>query len=135
MNDLKEMIETCAEITQSKGFKTDQHATQISLIATEVAEALECIYPSGDQITDEFGEDLIELCNAFEAYRRRHKGKPYEDLSKVKEPEHLDEELADICIRVFSYIGGNKRTDQFLAAMVAKIAKNADRPHLHGKSF
>ena len=112
-----------------------QHATTVSQIAIEVAEALELIYPSGDQTIDVFCENLIKLCNDLESYRKHNKDKPHEDVSTVVDEGFLDEELADICMRVFSYIGGNKRTDQFLAAMVAKIAKNADRPHLHGKSF
>lgn len=131
---LQQIIEDCAAITKSKGFKTDQHATQIALIATEVAEALECTTGNINSETLGFISDLRTIASRFETYRKQHKI-DYVDDSAVSDQEHLNEELADIVIRVFSYVGGNGQTENFLKALAAKMHKNKQRPHLHGKNF
>ena len=133
MPKLKDLITTCAETTRSKGFRTDQHATQITLIATEVAEALECVTETGNQHADKTGRLLMTICDDFEEYRKR--AKDYSDNSAVSNQEHLMEELADICIRVFSYVGGNGMTEEFIGEILAKMEKNRHRPHLHAKGF
>ena len=137
MTDLKQIINTCGEITRSKGFDTTQHATQTALIATEVAEALECITPSGDSGTDQFTRELVDLCDRYEVYRKaiRKPECPYQDISLITNERHHDEEMADIVIRVFSYVGGNNRTEQFITALLAKIDVNRGRPEKHGKEF
>lgn len=135
--NIDNLIQTCADITKAKGFDTTQHATQIALIATEVAEALECVSLPIDQAAEAFCRKIINESSYFECYRKavRKEACPYTDDSTVKEPEHLNEELADIVIRVFSYVGGNGQKEGFVQALVAKIEKNKERPMLHGKAF
>lgn len=133
MHDLSQIIDTCAETTRSKGFKVDQHATQITLVATEVAEALECVSESGDRHTDRVIRTLKTICDDFEAYRKN--AKDYKDNSRILDEDHLLEELSDKCIRVFSYVGGNDLKDRFLVKLTEKMRRNQSRPHLHGKGF
>lgn len=137
MHDLKQIIEACAETTRDKGFDTTQHATQIVLIATEVVEALECVTPSLDDVTDSFIYQISKFTEDFKCYQKaiRKPDRPYQDASKVLDPEHLYEELSDVVIRVFSYAGGNGRADQLIAALLVKIEKNRHRPEKHGKGF
>lgn len=132
---LIEAINQCAETTKSKGFRTNQHATQIALVATEVAEALECTTPSGNPVVDAFTKTLINNCNVFEAHRKATKGQPHIDESTVTDLPHLLEEKADQVIRVFSYVGGNGWGEQFVEALINKMQVNAGRPALHGKAF
>lgn len=133
------IIEECAATTKSKGFSTDQHATQIVLIATEVAEALECIeleqFPTStaEAATNIFVRSLIWESSRYESIRKATLS--HNDPSIVADQKHLNEELADICIRVFSYVGGNGQTKQFIDALIAKMEKNRNRPHKHGKGF
>jgi NTP pyrophosphatase (non-canonical NTP hydrolase) len=137
MTDINQLIQTCAEITKSKGFDTTQHATQVALIATEVAEALECIGNTSDAGTREFIKKLTTICEDYEIYRKaiRKPECPYTDVSQIRDAGHLDEELADIIIRVFSYAGGNGRGEQLVQALITKIETNRQRSHRHGKAF
>ncbi len=136
-----DLIQDCAEVTKSKGFKVDLHATQIALMATEVAEALEHVemWSSGeervDSVTRQFIAELVTASEKFEHYRKSPLAIEHVDESKIKSIYHLEEELADLCIRVFSYVGGNDRSMQFLASLRAKIEKNKGRAALHGKRF
>ena len=127
------IINECAEITKSKGFDTSAHATQIALIATEVAEALECVTDSGVLTTDKFVYDTIHRCEQYEQYRKE--AKQYTDRSEVKDLPHLLEELADVVIRVSSYVGGNGWEEQFNSILRDKVEKNRNRPRLHNKGF
>lgn len=133
MPSMTDLITTCADITRSKGFDVTQHATQIALMATEVAEALECVSETGNRHTDRTIRMLRTVCDDFEAYRKR--AKDYTDKSQILDQQHLLEELTDKCIRIFSYVGGNGMTEQFVGTMQAKIEKNRTRPHKHGKGF
>lgn len=137
--DIGDIIQTCADITRNKGFDVTQHATQIALIATEVVEALECLrVPTeektrGEMMVERTVKGLSATCHAFEVYR---KNAPIHcDTSTIGDQHELLEELADICIRVFSYVGGNGWKDEFTQALTDKIQKNAGRPHKHGKGF
>lgn len=132
---LQQIITECAAITKSKGFDVSQHATQTALIATEVAEALESIALSGHDSPEleEYVASLKYTSEVFEQYRKS--GAYHADLSEIIDPENHTEELADICIRVFSYIGGNDQTEKFLQVMQQKIEKNRNRPVRHGKGF
>lgn len=136
-HNIANLIQACADITEAKGFDTTQHATQIALIATEVAESLECVTTTNDSRTRDFISNLIVLCENYETYRKaiRKPEHPYCDTSQILDQKHLNEELADIVIRVFSYAGGNGQKEGFVQTLVAKIEKNKERPMLHGKAF
>lgn len=132
---LKELYETCGEITSSKGFQTNQHATQICLIATEVAEALEHInITSCGYETKMFIETLRTLSDVYEKYRK-DEAISHEDNSSLENLNEFLEEMADIQIRIASYISGNNFYDEFEEILKAKIEKNKNRPYLHGKKF
>ncbi|MFA4888127.1 MAG: hypothetical protein WC628_00940 [Candidatus Omnitrophota bacterium] len=62
-----------------------------------------------------------ELSEALEAMRN-HGAK-----------EHVAEELADCCIRIFDYCGA--RDIDLEDALLKKIAYNKTRPYRHGKKF
>lgn len=130
---MTDIIKECADITKSKGFDTAAHVTQIALIATEVAEALECVGDSGVLTTDLFKEELKMICYKYEQYRKT--AKQYTDRSEVKDLHHMLEELADVVIRVSSYVGGNGWEEEFNSIMRDKMEKNRNRPPLHGKGF
>jgi hypothetical protein len=140
--NLKDLIEQCAETTQAKGFDVAQHGTQLALMATEIAEALELLHTpysttiTGDKNTDKFIRQLEDICSEFERYRAL-KTDPHEDHSWVDiENEHpYWEELADIQIRLCSYVGGNGWTEEFLTALQEKMERNKTRPAKHGKGF
>lgn len=130
---IEELIDQCAAVAQEKGFDLHQHATQVALIATEVAEAIENIVPPTVYETRFFVATLLEASTRFEQFRRMAQN--YEDDSIIEDPEQLLEELADIVIRVFTYVGGNDAGEMFVEALRAKIEKNAARPLRHGKGF
>ncbi len=132
---LPALIDRCAEITRSKGFDTSQHATQVALIATEVAEALHEIRPRDGMDTRMLWliAKICTVCDEIEEHRREVSD--YRDASEVKDPARLLEELADVVIRVLSYVGGNGCKAGFLRSLSDKLEKNAARPQKHGKGF
>ena len=144
------LIDSCASITRRKGFKTQEHATQILLMASECAEAIQAIeYVNNVESDSELAAaraklDLVDTETLFAIGRLLKLGNTLEenrtlkghwDDSKIKDFPNLMEELADQCIRVFSYVGGNGWKDQFVQALMAKIDKNTARPYKHGKEF
>lgn len=132
---LKELYETCGKITSSKGFQLEAHATQICLIATEVAEALEHINISScGYETKMFIETLRTISNVYEKYRK-DETISHEDNSNLENLNEFLEEMADIQIRIASYISGNNFYDKFEEILKTKIEKNKNRPYLHGKKF
>ena len=50
---------------------------------------------------------------------------------RVLDRPNLEEELADICIRVFDFAAGSGMNLE--QAIVNKMRKNRERPHMHGK--
>jgi len=130
---ISDLCELCGSIAKSKGFDTGQHGTQVALVATEVAEALEHLTLPENPVTAAFIKGLRMLVQEFETYRKEAEG--YRDGSSVADREKLYEELADILIRVFSYAGGNGQGGLLATALLTKIEKNAARPYLHGKAF
>lgn len=130
---INRLINRCAEITLSKGFDVSQHNTQIVLIGTEVSEALECLNPSTNPATRLATRRLLKAAQDYELYRKLSSG--HQDTSTIRNMDGLLEEMADILIRVFSWIGGNSLIDRFIPILVAKIEKNAERPYLHSKGF
>lgn len=69
-----------------------------------------------------------EVSEALEALRTGNKGS-----KKIQGFSQLEEELADIIIRVMDYAGANKL--RVAEAIIAKAAYNTGRDHKHGKLF
>lgn len=133
MVDLANVMDECAAISSAKGFNLHQHATQVALVATEVAEALQHVMVDAPFETRIFIQNLQKSVMQFELFRKDAPG--YEDCSLVVHRMKLLEELADVCIRVFSYVSANGARDEFLAVMLGKMRMNAHRAHRHGKAF
>lgn len=130
---LEELIDRCAETAKAKGFCLSQHATQVCLVATEVAEALDYVTQATPLETRIFITELRRISVEFEGFRQS--AESYGDFSEVVNREKLMVELADVCIRVFSYVGGNGWRDYFVGALLGKMAVNRHRSLLHGKAF
>lgn len=76
-----------------------------------------------------FGDEVAlahsELSEAFEGFRH---GNPPSD--KIPEFTSIDEEYADLCIRIFET--SFARAILLPEAIFAKMAYNSGRPHMHG---
>jgi NTP pyrophosphatase (non-canonical NTP hydrolase) len=134
---MKDIISECANITKSKGFRTDQHLKQILLIGTEVAEALEHLIITNEKETEDEEYYLGLLKFKFEkmmnVFNEKRKEIDFVDNSEILNKEKLSEELADICIRVFSYCGSNDIDLE--EQILKKMEINRKRPILHGNKF
>ena len=68
---------------------------------------------------------VTELAEAMEAYRS---GNP--ESKKIPGFSQMEEELADVVIRLLDYAGGKNLNIE--GALLAKMAYNEKRPHRHG---
>lgn len=115
-----DLADEISEIADSKGFWDYPGITEptmtiplkIALIHTEVTEALE--------VHRKFYDD----------------GQPssYSGMTPTQEQDFA-EELADAVIRILDVIGFYGLGEDFGDILVAKIEKNRERPHLHGKRY
>ena len=133
--DMRHLIESAAANTKRLGFDLTQHATTVALVATEVVEALDCLHEGTgtDPELIAFAMGLKGYASRFEAYRRTAQN--HQDGSYIADREHYFKELSDIVLRVFSYVGANGWTEEFIIALVDKMRENAKRPRLHQKGF
>ena len=135
--ELKELFTMCGRSAKEKGFTLESHATQLCLVATEVAEALDHVNTNNcGYETRMFIETLQSISFIYEQYRKDERIS-HEDNSTIIEHSIEDflEELADTQIRIASYVGGNNFYEQFEDILIKKIEKNKNRPYLHGKQF
>lgn len=127
--NVKELIYQCHKITTEKGFNVNAHALQLLLIGTEIGEALECLEGEVDNKLGSFITGYIYVMKAIEKERKENN---LEDSSTIKDEEHLIEEVCDILIRCFSYLG-QFDVDKVNKILNNKIEFNSTRPHKHGK--
>ena len=131
-----DLIETSTTNAHDKGFDVTQHETQLLLIASEVAEALEHVEPGSNATIDDLRSIFTLSMTALEDYRKN--ATDYNDTSDIpcaQDRALFVEELADIIIRVCSYAGGNGMGLSLEAKLEEKTHKNKNRPYLHGKGF
>lgn len=133
-NEFRKIVKMCGDTTKSKGFDVENnHLTQMLLISSEVAEAIENF-----NVTDEINMSLMSVYvnfmeNMGELEKLRKTTNIVEEGVSLKKENNLAEELADIVIRVFSYCSINNI--DITSAILDKMEKNKQRPHKHGKKF
>jgi NTP pyrophosphatase (non-canonical NTP hydrolase) len=133
---LLQLIEQSAVNALDHGFDVTQHETQLLLVGTEIAEALEHVEPGNNQAILEIRETFEHTMFCLEDFRRQ--AKDYTDTSAIPTAQHRSEyveELADIIIRVCSYAGGNGMALDLVLMLEEKTSKNKARPYRHGKGF
>lgn len=135
LEDLREIIDDCTDTAISHGFPLDHWVTQFLLIGSEVSELLENV----DARDPLMRYHIDNMDNAGFMVEHARKKKRYESMEWwVRDGgsvENIVEELADICIRVFSFVGGNRMTKAFIVALNKKMDFNKSRPFKHGKEF
>ena len=132
---VKDLINQCTKTAKEHGFNLKQHDTQLLLIATEIQEALEQTTWSRNNSLNDYTLKFMRLCRDFETYRMRVNNNKDDSILLPGNEEKYFEELADIQIRLWAYIGGNDFTKAFLKALKNKMKVNRDRPYKHGKGF
>jgi len=129
------LIDSCAATTKSKGFDVTQVGTQVALFVTEIAEALEHVTPTEDGMTDAFIQMVRRASDNYEEYRKHSLTLVHKDTSAINNQEHFLEEISDIIIRIFSFIGGNDLKEALIIELTSKMHRNTTRPEKHGKGF
>lgn len=78
-----------------------------------------------------------EITEALEVHRKFYDGEETSSYSGMTPTQEQDfsEELADAVIRILDVIGFYGLGEDFGDILVAKIEKNRERPHLHGKRY
>jgi NTP pyrophosphatase (non-canonical NTP hydrolase) len=83
--------------------------------------------PREDEMTrlkkmEKLGLIITEIAEAMEAVRKN-------------DTENEQEELADVFVRLFDYLGGFGHSDAFTSAFIRKMVANYHREFRHGKEF
>ena len=133
---LLQLIEQSTFNALDHGFDVTQHETQLLLVGTEIAEALEHVEPGSNERVQDI-RTIFEMAMAsLETYRKQ--AKDYTDTSAMPTAQNRAkyvEELADTIIRVCSYAGGNGMAIDLALMLEEKTNKNKTRPYRHGKGF
>lgn len=140
--DMERLFDECADITKSKGFVVENYPAQVLLMATEVAEALAVVCPEDEQLASLRGM-FVSMMNMVEFFRKNHawdKGWVWDSSAAMNGgksfptlKENFLEELADLQIRLASFVAGNGLMEEFMAALTKKMGINQGRPYMHGK--
>lgn len=124
------LTQECAETTLSKGFNVKNGPAQVLLLAEEVGEALENFEEIEDPALKGLVDLVVQLGRAISTARAE---RTWADGFKLRPGHNLFEELADVEIRLRSFVGGNGLVAHYREALWAKMDRNKARPHLHGK--
>lgn len=129
---IPDLVNACGQVAKQHGFDLQQHYKQMLLIGTEVAEAIQSL---GELQMPPEVKDLVDqyLVISNKVEEARVSKLEWKEKSEIKDRANLEEELADIIIRVFSYCHGNNIDIE--QAIIKKIVINQNRPHKHGKGF
>lgn len=135
--ELEKLFADCAATTKSKGFNVENYVAQLLLMGTEISEALENLIPKDSELYH-YQHQFQALMDAVENSRRNHAwNSDWEWSSHLGSPDrnfdNFLEELADLQIRLGSFVDGNGLTDGFKKALESKGQKNKERAFLHGK--
>jgi len=120
---INELCAAAHENAKEKGFYESEPSVieRLALIHSEVSEALEA-----DRGGNKFaGFDVHEVMNSTDNI--------FKHLFQNTVKNSFEDELADICIRVFD-LAGHLGID-LEAHIKAKMRYNAMRPHKHGKKY
>lgn len=128
---IQDIISSCSESSRKKGFNSSIHMTQVCHIVTGMSEAMEYLTPSGNKETERLKQILIDECKRYEFYRR--KAENHSDRSEVCFQDLYLDQLAEVVIKISSYVGGNDWGDEFCEILKAKMNKNTGRSKPSGK--
>lgn len=129
---IPDLVNACGQIAEQHGFDLQQHYKQMLLIGTEVAEAIQALEDL--QVPPEVKELVNQYLSISSKVEEARASKiEWREKSEIKDRANLEEELADIIIRVFSYCHGNNIDIE--QAIIKKIVINRNRQHKHGKGF
>jgi len=133
---MKEYIEECTSITKSKGFEpSNTLGLQCVLIASEVAEAMENLNLGIEN--EKMQATAVVLQDLLAEFEENRKSTDSQDDTRLNHEytQNFLEELADVCIRVFSLVGDMDLIDEFMDEFELKMQKNRKRQKKHGKKF
>lgn len=128
------------QISKDHGFFDEQtgYTYQLLLIGTEIAEALESVNTDCDKRIQSLKKQFKSLMENLE-HVRANGDNVENDESTISDADNLEEELADILIRVFSLSGYlDEQTDGEIKVnkrVPSKMMKNNKRPYKHDKNF
>lgn len=128
---IQDIILSCSESSRKKGFNSSIHMTQVCHIVTGMSEAMEYLTPSGNKETERLKQILIDECKRYAFYQR--KAENHSDISTVCFQDLFLEELAEVVIKISSYVGGNDWSDEFCDILKAKMDKTNGRVKLSKK--
>jgi NTP pyrophosphatase (non-canonical NTP hydrolase) len=129
---INELCKAAHENAKEKGFYEPEPSTleRLALIHSEVSEAIEAI--RNDNFVEVYSpleETMDILVNDGEDSHQEFYKKTFDDFCKST----FEDELADICIRVFDLAGACEIDLEF--HIKAKMIYNKMRPHKHGKKY
>ena len=126
---MKKLISQAHQVAKDKGFWEQERnkPEMLMLIVSEVAEALEALRK--DHYADKAAVELL----SDDFFARGGTKEEYAEIFRNNVKSSFEDELADVCIRLFDLCGG---LDIDLHNHIQlKMAYNSTREHKHGKKF